>query len=214
MFDFAWVWRNLPKIWDLLMQHVVLSYVPVVVGLIIALPVGVACVRWRWCYPIALAASSAFFAIPSLALFVLILPYTGLTPATAIIPLTLYTASLLLRNIVDGIKSTDDSVRQAAAAMGYRPMRRLIGIELPIATPLVLGGLRVAAVANISMVSVASVIGVASLGDLFIDGTQRFFATPIIVGIVLTAVLALVTDLVLVFVQRVLTPWGQIRRVK
>lgn len=214
MLDFDWIWRNAPKIWDLLLQHMMLSFVPVAVGLLIALPVGIVCVRWRWFYPAALAASSAFFAIPSLALFVLILPYTGLSPITAIIPLTLYTASLLLRNVVDGIRSTDESVRQAAAAMGYGPMHRLVGVELPVATPLILGGLRVASVANISMVSVVSVIGVSSLGDLFVDGTQRFFATPVIVGILLTALLAAATDLLLVAVQRRLTPWSRTRRAR
>lgn len=212
--DLNWILRNWPHLWDLLQQHMLLSFLPVLIGLAIAVPTGVACVRWTWFYPLALASSSAFFAIPSLALFVFVLPFTGLSPVTAILPLTLYTAALLLRNVVDGIRSTDESVRQAAAGMGYGRLHRLIGIELPIATPLILGGLRVAAVANISMVSVVSVIGLSSLGDLFIDGTQRFFATPIITGIVLTAGLAAGTDLVLVAIQRGLTPWSRARRTR
>jgi osmoprotectant transport system permease protein len=212
--DLNWILRNSPHLWDLLQQHMLLSFLPVLIGLAIAVPTGVACVRWSWMYPLALASSSAFFAIPSLALFVFMLPFTGLSPVTAILPLTLYTAALLLRNVVDGIRSTDESVRQAAAAMGYGRLHRLIGIELPVATPLILGGLRVAAVANISMVSVVSVIGLSSLGDLFIDGTQRFFATPIIMGILLTAGLAAATDLVLVVIQRGLTPWSRARRTR
>ncbi|MEA5456784.1 ABC transporter permease subunit [Sinomonas sp. JGH33] len=214
MLDLNWIARNTPHVWELLEQHMLLSFLPVLVGLVLAVPLGVACVRWGWLYPLALAASSAFFAIPSLALFVFVLPYTGLSQVTAIVPLTLYTAALLLRNVVDGIRSTDESVRQAAAAMGYRGLHRLVAVELPIATPLILGGLRVAAVANISMVSVVSVIGVSSLGDLFIDGTQRFFATPILVGILLTAGLAAATDLALVGVQRGLTPWSRTRRTR
>ncbi len=183
MFDLAWVIRNLPHIGELLQEHLLLSFIPVLVGLALALPIGIFCVRWTWMYPVVLVCSSAFFAIPSLALFVFMLPYTGLGRMTAILPLSLYTVALLIRNVVDGIKSTDESVRQAAAAMGYGNVHRLIAVELPNALPVILGGLRVATVANIGMVSVVSVIGLSSLGDLFVDGTQRFFVTPIAVGI-------------------------------
>lgn len=214
MLDVNWILRNTSHLWELLQQHMLLAFLPVIVGLAMAVPIGLICVRWSWLYPVALASSSAFFAIPSLALFVFVLPFTGLSSVTAILPLTLYTLALLLRNVVDGIRSTDESVRQAAAAMGYGRMHRLIAVELPIATPLILGGLRVAAVANFSMVSVVSVIGLTSLGDLFIDGTQRFFATPILVGIVLTAGLAAATDLALVCLQRGLTPWSRGRKTK
>ncbi|OIH85105.1 hypothetical protein BLJ79_07900 [Arthrobacter sp. UCD-GKA] len=214
MFDFAWVIRNLPHIWELLQEHVLLSFIPILIGLALALPIGVLCVRWAWTYPIVLLCSSAFFAIPSLALFVFMLPYTGLGRMTAILPLSLYTVALLIRNVVDGIKATDESVRQAASAMGYGRVHRLVAVELPNAVPVILGGLRVATVANIGMVSVVSVIGLSSLGDLFVDGTQRFFATPIFVGIALTVVLALIADLFLVGIQRGLTPWSQNRRTR
>ncbi|MGW6174115.1 ABC transporter permease [Arthrobacter sp. NPDC055138] len=208
MLDMEWIVRNVPQLWNLLQEHMLLSFVPILIGLALAVPVGVACVRWTWMYPPVLACSSAFFAIPSLALFVFMMPYTGLGRLTAILPLTLYTASLLIRNVVDGIRSTDESVRQAAGAMGYGNLHRLVAVELPVAAPVVLGGLRVATVANIGMVSVVSVIGLSSLGDLFVDGTQRFFITPIVVGIVLTAGLAAIADLILVTVQRRLTPWS------
>jgi len=212
MFDMNWVMRNADDILGLLRDHLTLSFIPILLGLMLAIPIGVACVRWAWIYPIALAMSTAFFAIPSIALFVFMLPYTGLSQLTAIIPLTLYTVSLLVRNVVDGIRSTDDSVRQAAAAMGYGGIHRLVSVELPIAAPVILGGLRIATVANIGMVAVVSVMGLSSLGDLFVDGTQRFFLTPILVGIVLTTALAVVADLVLVAVQRRLTPWSQAGR--
>lgn len=208
MLDFSWIERNLSVIAGQVQEHLILSFVPLIVGLAIAIPLGVACVRWAWINPIVLVGSSAFFAIPSLALFVFMLPLTGLSRLTALIPLSIYAVSLLVRNVADGIRSTDESVRQAARAMGYGPMHRLVAIELPIATPLILGGLRVATVANIGMVSVVSVIGLSSLGDLFVDGTQRFFVTPIIVGIVLTMILAAISDLVLVAIQRSLTPWS------
>lgn len=214
MFDVQWFLANLEEIGELLQKHVLLSFVPILIGLVLAVPIGLACVRWRWLYPFVLLLSTAFFAIPSLALFILMLPYTGLSDLTAIVPLALYTASLLVRNVVDGINSADDAVRQAAAAMGYGRLHRLISVELPIATPVILGGLRVATVATIGMVSVASVIGLSSLGDLFVDGAQRFFATPIYVGIILTVVLAGATDLLLVAVQRRLTPWSRTGRTR
>lgn len=209
MLDFAWVSRNLPHIMELLQEHILLSLLPILIGLVLAIPIGIFCVRWSWLYPVVLLCSSAFFAIPSLALFVFMLPYTGLGRTTAILPLSLYTLALLIRNVVDGIKSTDESVRQAASAMGYGTLHRLMSVELPNAVPVILGGLRVATVANIGMASVVSVIGLSSLGDLFVDGTQRFFATPIVVGIVLTVLLALIADLSLVAVQRGLTPWSR-----
>lgn len=214
MLDLDWLAQNQDQLWQLLQRHIVLSLVPVIAGLIVAVPAGVICARWRWVYPPVLGASTAFFAIPSLAMFILLLPFTGLTDMTAMVPLALYTAALLVRNVVDGIRSTDESVRHAAAAMGYGAFARLVRIELPIATPIVLAGLRVATVATIGMVSVASVIGVSSLGDLFIDGAQRFFLTPIIAGIVLTFALAGAADLVLVAIQRILTPWSRAGRTR
>ncbi|MGO1181607.1 ABC transporter permease [Micrococcaceae sp. AOP34-BR2-30] len=209
MFDVDWIIRNWPSIADTTGEHLVLSFLPVLLGLLIAIPVGIIAVHWTWVLPIVIVTSSAFFAIPSLAFFVFMLPLTGLTRMTAIIPLTIYIAALLVRNVIDGIRSTDESVRQAASAMGYGRLHRLVAIELPIATPIVLGGLRVATVANIGMVSVVSVIGLSSLGDFFVDGTQRFFLTPIVVGIVLSVLIAAVADIALVQIQRRMTPWSK-----
>lgn len=212
MLDFAWFWRNIPHIGQLLENHLVLSFVPLAIGLVLALPIGVAGAYWEPLKPAIQVISSTFFAIPSLAFFIFLLPYTGLTPLTAIIPLGIYAGALLVRNVVEGIQGTSDAVRQAATAMGYRKMRRLLTVELPNAVPIILGGLRVTSVSTISLASVASVLGISSLGDLFIDGAQRFFATPIIVGIILTLLLAAVTDLLLVVLQRTLTPWAQTGR--
>jgi len=209
MLDWDWIASNSERVLSLLGAHIVLSLVPVAIGLAVALPLGVASARWRRIYPVVLLFSTAFFAIPSIALFVFMLPYTGLSRTTAIVPLSVYTASLLVRNVVDGINATDDSVRQAATALGYRGLRRICTVELPIAAPVILGGLRVATVANIGMVAVVAVIGLPSLGDLFVDGTQRFFLTPIFVGIVLTFGFAVLMDLLLVTAQRRLTPWAR-----
>lgn len=197
---------------ELLGEHLILAYVPSLVGVLVSVPLGILCARWKWIYPPTLFLSTIIFAVPSLALFVFMLPITGLTSLTAIIPLSLYAVSLLIRSVVDGIRSTDEAVRQSATAMGYSPLHRLVAIELPIAAPVILGGLRVVTVAAIGSVAVTSVLGIPSLGSLFVDGTQRFFLTPIIVGIILTAAVAVITDLVLVALQRRLTPWARRER--
>jgi osmoprotectant transport system permease protein len=116
---------------------------------------------------------------------------------------------VLVRNVVDGLRSVPDHVRQAAVAMGFSPARRLVQVELPVAVPVVFAGLRVATVANISLVSIGSLIGISGLGQLFVDGIQRNFPTPIVVGIVLTVALAVLADFILVALQRLLTPWSR-----
>ncbi len=207
-----WIGSHLDLLGTLLGQHVYLSVMPVLYGLLISLPLGLACVRWPRIYPPVLAATSVLYALPSIALFVFLLDYTGLAPATAIIPLTVYTLSVLVRNVVDGLRSVPEPVRQAATAMGFGTARRLVQVELPIATPIVIAGLRVATVSNISLVSIGSLIGLGGLGQLFTDGFQRSFPTPIIVGIALTIILAVLADGLLVLVQRLLTPWTRARR--
>ncbi|WP_017537216.1 ABC transporter permease [Nocardiopsis halophila] len=156
-----------------------------------------------------LTAVNVLYAVPSIALFFLLLPYTGLTVWTAVLPLALYTLAILVPNIVDGLHQVPDHVRQAATAMGFGPLRRLVRVELPVAVPAVIAGLRVASVATISMVSVASMVGLGGLGALILrEGFNNRFATPIIVGVVLTAVLAFAVDALLVLAQRLLTPWA------
>ncbi|MBA3489442.1 MAG: ABC transporter permease subunit, partial [Longispora sp.] len=141
---------------ELLTQHVYLAVLPVIYGLLISVPLGVACAHWPRLYPPVLAVTSILYALPSIALFVFLLDYTGLSSATVIIPLTAYTLSILVRNVVDGLRSVPDSTRQSAVAMGFSPTRRLVQIELPIATPIVIAGVRIATVANISLVTVGS----------------------------------------------------------
>lgn len=190
-------------------EHSVLAFFPILIGLLIAVPLGMACVRWPRLYPPVLATTSILYAMPSIALFVFLVSYTGLNKPTAIIPLTIYTLSVLVRNVVDGLRSVPESVRQAATAMGFTGLRRLLRVDLPIAVPVIIAGLRIATVSNISLVSVASLIGLGGLGELFTDGFQREFLTPIVVGVFLTVALAVMADLVLVLTQRLLTPWAR-----
>ncbi|MEV2279069.1 ABC transporter permease subunit [Nocardiopsis sp. NPDC049922] len=193
-----------------LIQHMRLSYLSIGIGLALALPLGLACARWRRLYPPVLTGVNVLYAVPSIALFFLMLPYTGFSDWTAVIPLALYTLVILLPNVVDGLRQVPDHVRQAAVAMGFGPLRRLVFVETPVAVPVIIAGLRVASVATISMVSVASLVGLGGLGQLILtDGFRRQFDAPIVIGILLTVALALVTDALLVLAQRRLTPWAR-----
>jgi osmoprotectant transport system permease protein len=205
-----WISDHFGHLMSMSGHHLYLSLMPVLYGLIISIPLGVVSRRWRWLYPPVLTASNILYAIPALALFVLIIPYTGLfSDYTLIIPLTLYTLSVLVPNVVDGLRAVPDAVRQAATAMGFGPLRRLVQVELPIAVPIVIAGVRIATVSSISLVSVGQLIGNGALGQLFTDGAQRAFPTELFAGIVLTLVLALLADGILVTCQRLLTPWAR-----
>jgi osmoprotectant transport system permease protein len=202
-------WSQVPQ---LIWENAYLGIVPALLGLVISVPLGIVCVRWKWLYPPVLSATSVLYAIPSLALFIVLIPYTGLTDTTVVIPLTLFSLCVLVPNVVDGLRSVPEPVRQAATAMGFGALRRLVQVELPVAVPIVIAGLRVAMVSSISLASVGQLIGVSSLGYLIVDGYQRDFLTEILVGGGLIIALALVCDLLLVLVRRLLTPWRPRRR--
>ena len=197
-------WAQVPT---LIWESAYLGIVPALLGLVISLPLGIACIRWKWLYPPVLSTTSVLYALPSLALFIVLIPYTGLTDTTVIIPLTLFSLCVLLPAVVDGLRSVPEPVRQAATAMGFGTTRRLVQVELPLAVPIVIAGLRVAVVSSISLASVGQLIGVSSLGYLIVDGYQRDFPEEIYVGGGLIIALALICDLLLVLLRRVLTPW-------
>jgi len=203
----SWIPQNIGQILQLTLENAYLGVASALIGLGISVPLGIACVRWKLLYPPSLSITSAIYAIPSLALFVVLIPYTGLSDATVIIPLTLFSLCVLVPNVVDGLRSVPEPVRQAATAMGFGPLRRLARVELPVAIPVIIAGLRVATVSSISLASLGQLIGVSSLGYFFIDGLQRDFATEIFVGIAMVIVLALVADVALIVVRRLLTPW-------
>jgi osmoprotectant transport system permease protein len=203
----SWIPSNWSLIWQLTRENAYLGVVPALIGLVIAVPVGIIAARWRWFYPPVLTAINVIYAVPSLALFIALIPAFGLTDTTVVIALTVFSLCVIVPNVVAGLRSVPDTVRQAATAMGYGPLRRLATVELPLAVPVIIGGLRVGVVSGISLASVGQLIGVSSLGYLFIDGLQRSFPTEIYVGLVLVIALALVCDLVLVAIKRALTPW-------
>lgn len=209
------------NVWDYFRDHqtdvlhwtwttVWLAAVPLVAGLIIALPIGWLANRFRWTYPPLVTAAGLLYTIPSLVLFVVLPGLLGtktLDPVNVAVALTVYTVALLVRVVADGLASVSATTLSAASAMGYTNRQRLFAVELPIAVPVIGAGLRVAAVSNVSLVSVASLLGVAQLGTLFTEGSQLNSLTPILLGLIMIVALALVFDGVILVAMRLLTPW-------
>ncbi|MDG5805981.1 ABC transporter permease [Streptomyces ossamyceticus] len=206
-----WIADHTAELADYTALHLRLGLLPVLFGLLVSVPLGILCHRRRRLYPPVLTVANILYSIPSLALFMVFVRYTGLTEQTVMIPLTLYTLSVLVPNVVDGLASVPEPVRLAATAMGFGTVRRVLQVELPIAVPVVIAGVRVAAVSSISLVAVGQLIGQGGLGYYITRGLQLDFPTPIVTAIVLIMLLALATDALLVLAQRLLTPWSRSR---
>jgi osmoprotectant transport system permease protein len=191
-------------------QHLVLALVPMVLGLIISIPLAQLARRNNALRSVVLTASSLLYTIPSLALFIILPTILGtriLDPLNVVVALTIYAVALLVRAALDAFDSVDADISQAAQAMGFKPLARFLQVDLPLSLPVMFAGLRVVSVSNISLVSVAALLGVGNLGMLFTDGLQRDFVTEVVVGIIAILVLALLMDAVLVLLERILTPW-------
>jgi osmoprotectant transport system permease protein len=206
-----WVGDHLSEIRTSAYEHVLLTVISVGLGIAISVPLAIAVRRWRTLYAPVLWVTGLMYAIPSLALFGLLVPITGLTRTTALIPLVSYTLLILVRNIVTGLDGVPEDVLDAARGMGYTGSRQFVQVEVPLALPAIFAGIRIATVSTIALVTVTAVIGQDSLGQLILDGLNRDFRTPLVVGTFLTVVLALVADLVLLGVQRLMTPWARRR---
>ncbi|GLY31127.1 ABC transporter permease [Kineosporia sp. NBRC 101731] len=190
--------------------HLWMSVLPVVIGLIIALPIGWVASRYRWTYPPITNLAGLLYTIPSLALFILMPSILGtkiLSPINMVVALTVYSLALLVRVVADGLNSVAPDIRAAATAMGFSGIGRFLRVDLPIAVPVITAGLRVATVSNVSLVSVGALIGVPQLGSLFTEGFSRYIPGITLLGILLCLVLALVLDALIVVGSRVLTPW-------
>lgn len=205
--NWSWISSNGSLIWQVTWENFKLGVLPALYGLLISLPLGIVSARWRWFYPPVLTVVNVLYAIPSLALWLALIPYFGLTDTTVQIGLTLYSLCVIVPNVVAGLHAVPEPVRRSATAMGYGALRRLVAVELPLAVPVIIAGLRVAVVSGISLATLGQLIGVSSLGYLFIDAEQRTFPFEVIVGLVITVALALCCDLVLVGARRALTPW-------
>ena len=206
---------HLPAAWMLTVIHLRLSLVPVLAGLAIALPWGVLVWRRALLRRLTTVTASVVFTIPSLALFVvlpLIIPTRILDEANVIVALTLYTTALLVREVFEALDAVPWQVRDAASALGYRPITRLLKVELPLSIPLLVAGLRVVVVTNISMVSVGAVIGIGGLGTWFTEGYQANKSDQIVAGIIAILLLALVVDMLIMLAGRLATPWERASR--
>jgi osmoprotectant transport system permease protein len=213
--DWAWLQRNAGEIAALLGEHAVLAIVPVVAAFVVSIPLGYLVYKTGKAANPILAVFGVIYSIPSLALFValpVVLGTSILSPLNVAVALAIYSVALLVRSVVDGLRSVPASVKQSATAVGYGWFRRLARIELPLAMPVIYAGLRVVTVSNIALVSVAAVVGGGALGQLFDRGFRNEFYTPIIAGLVLSVLLALLADALILLIQRGTLPWARGRR--
>lgn len=205
-----WFLANSGMVLERAGQHLVLALIPMVLGLVISIPLAQLARIHPVVRSVVVTASSLLYTIPSLALFIILPSILGtriLDPINVIVALTIYAVALLVRAALDAFDSVEEDLRQAATAMGYKPWLRFVQIDLPLSLPVMFAGLRVVSVSNISLVSVAALLGVGNLGMLFTDGLQRNFVTEVVVGILAILVLALLMDAVLVLLERLFTPW-------
>ncbi|MBK5250328.1 MAG: ABC transporter permease [Actinomycetales bacterium] len=206
----TWLGSNVGLVAELSLHHVQLSLLPIVVGFVAAVPLGVLAWRFKLTRGLTLTIVGLLYTIPSLALFVLLPPLLGisfLSEANVVIALSIYAVALMTRSAADAFGSVDPVVRRSAAAMGYSSLGRFWAVELPLAGPVLLAGLRVVAVSTVSLVTVGVLVGSRSLGYLFMNGLQRSIPVEILSGIVMTVVIALAFDGILVLLGRLLMPW-------
>jgi osmoprotectant transport system permease protein len=210
--DWDWVDRNRDDIWELTIEHLTLTGLAVGIGFAIAMVMALVALRWRWTYGPLAGFCGVLYSIPSLALFGLLIPITGLGLVPAEIALVSYTLLILLRNIVAGVDGVPPAVREAADGMGYERWRRLVGVDLPLALPAIVAGLRIATVTTIGLVTVTALAGEGGYGDLIKDGlSRRYFPTPIVVGTTLSIAMAVAFDLLFVTIGWLAAPWARSR---
>jgi osmoprotectant transport system permease protein len=202
-----WTFSHLPDIWHRVLEHLVLTGIAVGIGFVLAFLLSLAIRQLPALYSPVTWVAGVLYTIPSLALFSLLIPFTGLSIVTAEIGLVSYTLLILVRNIVSGIRSVPPDVREAAVGMGYSGWQLLWRIELPLALAVIIAGVRVAVVTTVGLVTVTALIGQGGLGALIIQGVQQFFATPLVIGALLSILLAVLLDGALVLIQRQVTPW-------
>lgn len=195
----GWLW---PTVW--------LAGLPLLIGLALALPIGWLATRYRWTYGPIVSGMGLLYTVPSIVLFFVLPGLIGtkiLDPVNVAVALTIYTVALLVRVVADGLSSVSAETMAAASAMGYTTLQRLLKVQLPIAVPVIGAGLRVAAVSNVSLVSVASILGVTQLGRLFIVANTNNEIPPALLGLIMFIVLALLFDAAILLGIRALTPW-------
>ncbi len=200
---------------DATLQHVGITFASVAIGLLVAFPLALLARRWRGFAGPVLGATTILYTVPSLAMFSLLVPVFGLSAAVVVTGLVLYSLTILVRNILAGLAAVPEEAREAARGMGYGPVRLLFGVELPLAVPALMAGLRIATVSTVSLTTVGAIIGYGGLGNLIYEGMRSYFKAQVLTASVLCVALAVLADVGLLGVQRLLTPWARSgRRVK
>ena len=205
-----WILENLDLIGTLAMEHLRQSLWAIAAGFLVSLPLGWAAWRYKALRGLVVTGTGLLYTIPSLALLMILPVVTGMSAiseANLIVALTIYALAIMVRCVVDGLDSVDPQTRSAATAMGYGPGRRFAAVELPLAGPVILAGLRVTAVSTISLATVGILVGVTNLGYLFTNGLQRRIIPEVLAGVLAVALIALLIDLLLVLAGRWLMPW-------
>lgn len=205
--NWGWVASHTDDMVARILNHLVFTGIAIAIGSAISLALSLLIVRYRWTYGPVTWVAGVLYTIPSLALFGLLIPITGFTVTTAEIALVSYTLLILVRNTVAGLDGVPRDVREVAIGMGFSPTQVLLKVDLPLALPVIVAGLRVATVTTIGLVTVTALIGMDNLGTFITDGLQRLFVTPILVGAVLSIALAVAADLLLLGAQRLVAPW-------
>lgn len=208
--DWEWVTDHSDDIWTLTVEHLQLTGMAVGIGFVISMALALLATRWRWTYAPLAGFCGVLYSIPSLALFGVLVPITGLGMLPAEIALVTYTLLILLRNTVAGIDGVPPAVREAADGMGYERWRRVLAVDLPLALPAIVAGLRIATVTTVGLVTVTALVGEGGYGDLINDGLSRSdFPTPVVVGTSLSVVMAIGFDLVFVGFEWLVAPWAR-----
>lgn len=201
-----------PELVDATVQHLWLTVISVAAGLLVAVPLALLARRNARMESLIIGSTTIVYTIPSLALFSLLLPWTGLSPTTVIIGLALYSLTILVRNVLAGLRSVPDEVTESARGLGYGPARLLARVELPLALPTIMAGLRVATVSTVALVTIGSIVAYGGLGNLLLSAFNSQFKAQILAASMLCVLLAVVLDLMLVVVQRLVTPWTRTGR--
>lgn len=213
LFDFTWTFGHLGQIWERIVQHFELILVPLLLGIVISLVLAVWAVRQRRVYGPITILTGVLYTIPSLAAFAVLRPITGLSFITAWIPLTTYTLLILFRNFTAGFTAVPAEILEAAEGMGYTRRQRLLRVELPLAVPLIIAGIRLASVTTIGLATIVAVLGdqFGGLGQLITEGIQTFFPTKYLLGAIISVILAIGADFLFVRLERLITPWARAR---
>jgi len=194
---------------DATTEHIMITLVSVALGIVVAVPLTLLARRYRTTESLILGASTAIYTIPSLAMFSLLLPYLGLSTTTVVVGLALYSLTILVRNMLAGLAGVPGEVKEAARGMGYGNGRLLVNVEVPLALPTIIAGIRVATVSTVALTTVGAIVGFGGLGNLLYESIRTRFKAEILTASVICVLLAVTLDLVLLGVQRLFTPWAR-----